>query len=115
MLSKWFVFLAVSIAAVQANESFFKNLASFHIDPGHRLLGHVIKTLSEHKADCMVTCKKTLGCFSINVYKDHRGNNKCDLNRSNKKQSPKSLVRMSGYDYAEPTVSSKFNFKMNSI
>lgn len=109
MFAKWFVSLAVSMAVAQANDSFFKILASFDIDPGHALFGHVIKTLSKHKADCMVTCGETMGCFSINVYKDQHGENKCDLNRSNKKQSPQSLVRMSGYNYAEPKVWTKFN------
>jgi hypothetical protein len=102
------IFLAVAMSTVEGNDSFFKNLAAFDIHPGRALVGHVIKTLPLFKADCMTTCKETLSCFSINVYKDEHGGDMCDLNRSNKKQSPESFVNKTGHDYAEAPVSVKF-------
>ncbi|XP_031551773.1 uncharacterized protein LOC116289037 [Actinia tenebrosa] len=96
------IVLAVAMPSAQANNSFFKNFGVFDIEPGHALDGHVIKSLPLFKADCMETCKETLSCFSINTYKDQHGNNLCDLNRSTKKQSPKSYSKRVGYDYSEP-------------
>ncbi|XP_031555108.1 uncharacterized protein LOC116292015 [Actinia tenebrosa] len=71
----------------------------FHRHHGNALLNHVIKTLPLFFADCMTACQETLGCFSINYYKNQGF--VCDLNRSTKTQDPGSFVRMSGYEYAE--------------
>jgi hypothetical protein len=81
---------------------------------GRALVGHVIKTLPLFKADCMTTCKETLSCFSINVYKDEHGGDMCDLNRSNKKQSPESFVHKTGHDYAEAPVNLELKFKLDN-
>ena len=72
----------------------------------HRALkGHVIKQLPADSEQCLKKCARSVGCFSINIYKDGDGTQQCELLRSTKTASPRDFVFKSGYDYYEVVVS----------
>ena len=72
----------------------------------HRALkGHVIKQLPADSEQCLKKCARSVGCFSINTYKDGDGTQQCELLRSTKTASPQDFVFKSGYDYYEVVVS----------
>ncbi|XP_031550988.1 uncharacterized protein LOC116288356 [Actinia tenebrosa] len=101
MLLQLLGILAVAMATI-VTSNFCPSFAPFYSDYGYVLVDHFIKTLPLFKPDCMSVCQETLACFSINIYKHQNGSWMCDLNRSNKKQSPGSFVAKTGYEYAEP-------------
>ena len=69
------------------------------------LTGHVIKTIASNYLDCILACGNMIGCRSINFYKDEKGKEKCELNKSTKTAHPLSMISKSGYEYDELTVS----------
>ena len=69
------------------------------------LKSHVIKQLPVDSEQCLKKCAKSVGCFSINTYKDGNGTLQCELLRSTKTASPRDFVFKSGYDYYEVVVS----------
>ena len=69
------------------------------------LKDHVIKQLPVDSEQCLKKCAKSVGCFSINTYKDGNGTQQCELLRSTKTASPRDFVFKSGYDYYEVVVS----------
>jgi hypothetical protein len=110
MWSKIFIIISIVFTTGIATNVFinldnsFKSFPIFHRDHGYALIDHVIKTLSLLIADCFLVCQETLSCFSFNYREFINGTYVCELNRSNKKQSPESFVRKEGYEYAETTV-----------